>query len=195
MAKVIEAVKKEIPDRHVDVVVNEYNIAWTWKARDPRMINHKGAVFDALVMASVISHGGAATFAWNDVDGIYGKMSRSYQLRPSAHVYHHLNAGFIGDIVGTVSSNTKAVVPYAVVQKDRAARSLMLVNRSAEPQEVRLRTTGAGWPADTLLRRACVSEEGHTVGELNASILTTEAFKLPPESVTFLLESAHQPSS
>lgn len=190
VGRVVEMVKEEIPGRKVDVVLNEFNISWNWRAKDARMLNHKGAVFDALVMSSVLSQGGASTFAWNDSDNIYGKMSRSFELRPSAHVYHHLNGHFVGSIVRTETSDDRAVIPYAVVQKEGGRRALMLINRSDDAQAVRLQATGQDWAAGTVLERGEISEAGHTVTQLRRDRMNTEPLNLPPYSVTFLFESA-----
>lgn len=190
IGRVVRLVEEEIPDRKVDVVLNEFNIAWNWRAKDQRMINHKGAVFDALVISSVLSGGGASTFAWNDVDNIYGKMSRAYELRPSAHLYHHLNGHFIGAIVESDTSDEKAVVPFAVVQRQTGRRSLMLVNRSDAPREVRFQTAGRDWPDDARLLRAEISESGHTTSEITRASVGAEPLTLPPFSVTFLIQTS-----
>lgn len=188
-AQVIEMVKAEIPGRKVDVVLNEFNISWTAQAKDVRMTNHKGAVFDALVMAAVITNGVAGTFAWNDVDNTYGKMSRSYELRPSAHVYHQLNDHFVGNIVTTSTSDDKAVVPFAAVEKDTSHRSLMLINRSQEPQTARLVISGRDWAAITELRRVEISEAGLAETSIRRDQIKANTLSLPAYSVTFLVEA------
>lgn len=179
--------RKRIPDRDVGVTLNEFNIAWNWRSKDPRMINHKGAVFDALVMVSVISSGGESTYAWNDVDNIYGKMSRSYELRPSAHLYHLLNGSFIGDIISTESSSESTVVPFAVVDPQTAKGSIMLINRSDAPQYVWLRFGGENaWSPDAELERHEISAGGYTVKSVSVDDVVQGTLMIPEHSVTVL---------
>lgn len=196
--------------RHIPISVNEFNINWTYQTADPRMRNHKGAVFDALAMISMIRNGADSTLAWNDTDNVYGKMSRSFELFASAHLYHVLNGNFIGKAVSAQSSEAAKVVPFAVVPAVHSAGgvgagrqvppSLMLINRSAQEQEAVVSfagsdadgaagisgTSGAGWGSGTALSLHRIAEEGYTQEPLTWSGESRHTFTLPPFSVTLL---------
>lgn len=178
------------PKRTIPISVNEFNVSWTWESRDPRMTNHKGAVFDAIAMTTLLTNGADSTVAWNDVDGIYGKMSRDFELRPSAHLYHVLNRNFIGNVVATQSSDPQRVVVFAVVQGNGAAPALMLVNRSGTEQEVRASVFGQGWQKGDALTRHEIAESGYSQNDFNWEGGTALTLPLPPYSVTLLTERA-----
>lgn len=187
--RVAEILKKEIPDRNIEIALNEFNIAWTWRTEDPRMTNHKGAVFDALAIISTLSHGGTSTYAWNDVDNIYGKMSRRYELRPSAHLYHLLNGHFVGAAAAVTSSDEKRVVPFAVDDVRTKQRAILLVNRSSAPQTVHLSFNGAPATAARSFARHEISAAGYTTVPLNRTALEN-GLLLPDCSVTVLLPAS-----
>ena len=124
-----KALTAAVPGRSIPLFLDEYNVSWTWETRDPRMTDVKSAVFDALAVTSAVTHGAAGTAAWNECDGIYGKMDDAYHLRPSATLFHLLNAHMIGPVVSAVSADPQSVVAYAV--KTARGRSLLLINRTA----------------------------------------------------------------
>ena len=129
-----DLVKEAIPERTVPVAGDEFNISWTWETQDPRMKNYKGAVFDALALAGLVQNGATWTCAWNDCDGVYGKMTPGdFQLRPSADLYHLFNAFFIGDVVASTSSDSTTIVPLAVMNGGHYA--LTLISMRSTPQD------------------------------------------------------------
>jgi xylan 1,4-beta-xylosidase len=129
-----DIVHEDIPGRTVPVAGDEFNISWTWETQDPRMKNYKGAVFDALALTSLVQNGATWTCAWNDCDGVYGKMeSGDYRLRPSADLYHLFNTFFIGDVAATTSSNPGIIVPFAVANGNHYA--LALISMRSTPQD------------------------------------------------------------
>ena len=132
---VVAALQKESPKRRVPVFLDEYNISWTWETNDPRMTNQKGGVFDALVMIAAAENGADGTAAWNDRDGIYGKMDYENHLRPAAAVFRLFNTFLVGKRVAVGTDDAKAVAPFAIVNGARL-RSLLLVNRSDRLQTV-----------------------------------------------------------
>lgn len=179
---VAEAVRAESHGRPTPIFFDEYNISASWETRDPRMTNVKGAVFDAVAMTAAVTRGAAGTAAWNECDGIYGKMDNEYRLRPSATLFHWLNTAMVGAVVSAASSDRKAVVAYAV--KTAAGRkSLLLVNRSPQEQRVTLRGWGGG---RTTQHRLTGTGEAVTP-------FTGQAAALPPESVTLLTTIRSQP--
>ncbi|RRJ94798.1 hypothetical protein Ga0100231_011080 [Opitutaceae bacterium TAV4] len=185
LRRVREILTANIPTRRVPIYFDEFNIKWTWKPVEPRMTTHKGAVFDALALISAVSEDIDGTFAWNDVDNVYGKYSRKYEPRPSAHLYHHLNARFIGDSLSVTSSDEKAVVPFAVRQPSTGLRALMLVNRTDEPRDVSIASDKWIPMAD----RVEISATG-TRSPPPPPPPLPESLTLPPHSVTLLLETS-----
>jgi len=123
-----------LPELHL----NEYNISWTWETREPRMINHKGAVFDALAFSTFATvEGLTATNAWNEQDGIYGKTDKDGNLRPGAHVFHLFNNYHQGRRVQAESSAPDQIVIYAT-ENGSKAHAFTLINRSNGVQTVDL---------------------------------------------------------
>ena len=153
---VAEAVQAEAGGRAIPLFLDEYNISWTWETRDPRMTDIKGAVFDALAATAALAHGAAATLAWNECDGIYGKMDNDYRPRPAATLFHWLNADMVGTLVSAVSAEPGSVGACAVQTKS-GRKSLLLINRSPLARRVVLR----GWSAGQATQRQ-LSAEGET---------------------------------
>lgn len=170
--------REEIPGREVPTLLGEYNISWTWQTRDPRMANHKGAVFDALVVATAATAGATATTAWNEMDGIYGKMDGEFRLRPQAGLFELLNRHGRGAIAASepsVLTEGNPVVAYAV--RSERERMLMLVNRANVP--ARIDAIGAGMGADVHAVR--IGADGRSEPS-SAEALS----RLPAHSVTVL---------
>jgi hypothetical protein len=137
-----ELLGAECPGRRVELHLNEYNISWTWRNRDPRMTNHKGAVVDALVLIGLARGGADAGNAWNERDGVYGKMDAAGTLRPAAHVFHLFNGALAGRAVET-SADAGAALAVLAVQGE-AGRAVALVRPSDRPAEVALEMADAG---------------------------------------------------
>ncbi|MDX2080280.1 MAG: hypothetical protein SFU53_05805 [Terrimicrobiaceae bacterium] len=129
-----KALDEMSPDRHIELHVNEYNISWTWKTREVRMTNHIGGVFDALAMVEMAEGGADVIQAWNECDGIYGKMDNEHRLRSGAHVLHLFNRFLVGDVVASTSGRKRQVVPYAVRGKN--GESILLINRTDRSRTV-----------------------------------------------------------
>lgn len=178
--ELVKIVREEIPDRAVEVHLNEYNIAWTWETREPRMVNHKGAVFDALALARFARVDGlTAANAWNDQDGVYGKMDADGSFRPAAHVFHLFNAHHQGVLAHASSSAAERVVAHATRDGERPA--LTLINRTNGVQTVTLAT--AGTPDDTRWNHARIDATGHHLHSGEPVALPAQ-IELPPHSVT-----------
>lgn len=133
---IVDILKEESPKRHIPAFLNEYNISWSWEVRDPRMTNNKGVVFDALSLIAALSNGADGTNAWNEKDGIYGKIAPDDTLRPGAHGFHLFNGYLRGQVVSSSSSDDKSVVTFAVVDVAKKQRSLLIVNRSDVHQRI-----------------------------------------------------------
>lgn len=167
--------------RPLPILLDEYNISWTWETRDPRMVSYKGAVFDSLTVAAALTAGATVTTAWNEMDGIYGKIGNDFALRPQGRLFALLNAHGRGTVVATTPSIREAetaIVAYAV--KTQAGRMLMLVNRTNQTRHLDAGATG-------------FTAAGHAArigaGGFTADLPVTEALAGAPRySVTLLWE-------
>ena len=181
-ARSIRAIlKKEIPQRTVPAFLDEYNISWTWETRDPRMTDNKGAVYDALVIAASVGNGADGTTAWNDRDGIYGKMDGEDRLRLPAHNFALFNTYGIGDCVVAESSDSLTVVAYAVQSTKHYA--LWIINRSEDSQAVGV----TGEPLKSLpatVKQYQIAAKGYTAGSVAWASGAVQHLTVPAFSVT-----------
>lgn len=128
-ARIVSMLQEESPDRHIESHLNEYNISWTWKTREPRMTNEKGAIFDALTLIEIAAARVDVGNAWNERDGIYGKMDADHNLRPGAHVFHLFNTRMVGTAFDVVTDSPIAIQSLAVTSGS-GGKSLVLINQT-----------------------------------------------------------------
>ncbi|MEI8341447.1 MAG: alpha-L-arabinofuranosidase, partial [Verrucomicrobiota bacterium] len=173
------------PDRKIELHVNEFNISWTWETHDARMGNHLGAVFDALSLVQLATHGTDIMNAWNECDGTYGKMDGAMKLRPPAQTYHLFNRFLVGNRVAVSTSQPHRVVPMAV--KGEQGDSLLLINRNSKDREVVLNLKGWKQPAAPV-KISRIQASGFTEEQpfQSPGLLDGKAFMLPANSVTVL---------
>jgi hypothetical protein len=182
---IVQALKTASPNRTIPAILGEYNISWTWETRDPRMTNHKGVVFDALSIVRALSNGAFATLAWNEKDGIYGKMDDQGNLRPGGDFLRLLNQYMVGDRVSVTTSHESAVTPFAVSNSVLGYRSCLLINQSNDPQQVQIHFTG--WtPNRRTLDTYTMSSSGYTKKTKNWSEISN-GIVMPGNSVTLLM--------
>jgi xylan 1,4-beta-xylosidase len=175
------------PNQRIPLWFNEFNISWTFTNNDPRMQNHKGAVFDALALAYLHDAGADATNAWNERDGIYGKSDGNDNLRPAAHLFALMNRYAIGERVVTNSSDASAVVAFAVKNDQLGLKTILLVNRSGLAQSVNLNVNG--WvPRNNLFQQHRIGASGYLTSTVDWNTITAaEGMLLPDNSVTILI--------
>lgn len=178
--KMVKMLDRVSPHQKIESHFNEYNISWTWEVRDERMTNHIGAIFDALVILGGLRAGVTASCAWNDVDGIYGKMDNQYKLRPGAHVYHLLNKYAVGRRV--LSSSSSEDIESLAIDSEKH-RLVMLINRSPHQHtlDVDSSSTLMGKSARVSYR---ISKKGF-VAFPDENVLSS--LRLPPESISFIV--------
>lgn len=182
------------PERRIPLYLDEYNVSWSWTNNDPRMHNHKGAVFDALAMISAQKHGADGTMAWNDYDGVYGKINGDdYRLQPNAHAFQLLNNYFVGKVTAASSGDERAIVAYAVKGEKTKFNSVMLVNRTDEVQGVQANFIDG--PANKRsVKQHQISLAGYAITSSDWNLLTKQTMYLPPHSVTVLTDSEVNPT-
>lgn len=177
------------PDRRIEAHLNEYNIAWTWRTREPRMLNHKGAVFDALTFIELSENGIDVGNAWNERDGVYGKMSSDYELRPAAHVFHAFNRWLTGQAVEALSSDPMRIVTMAVDGSEGPA--FVLVNHTNSDQIALLDPTALE-PFGATVGLFQTNEAGLQEFEMKPVPDTINQVAIPPHSVTVLHNLANE---
>ncbi len=116
----------------------EFNISWSGDSVEPRMINQKGAIFDALALVSAMKSGNISVAPWTDLDPRYGKMSQNYQLRPSAFVWKMLNSLPANlQIVNSKSTNPD-IVTFALKSPTTPKRYIFVINHGGVTQNINL---------------------------------------------------------
>lgn len=189
---IVDILAEESPERLIPAFLNEYNISFTFRNNDPRMQNHKGAVFDALAMIATVDTGTSGSNAWNDRDGVYGKLDFGNNLRLGAQTFQLFNNYLIGERVATTSSNSDAVTVFAVENPEDGRRSLLVVNRSPNIQRIltdfkgtkgrgairakdafdRFEISAAGYSTSTVSGKELHSKQGLTIPDNSVTLLT-----------------------
>lgn len=133
-------VTKVIPNRQIPLFLGEYNINYSWQSGETRQNTHIGAVWFASVLKHLVDAGIEMATSWNAKDGIYGLIDNSNNLRLSATVFTWANAYLVGANFKTTSDNT-FVETMAIRQAD-GSRSLLLINKAAQPTSVVVQSLG-----------------------------------------------------
>lgn len=183
----VQALKTVIPNRFIPVILGEYNISWTWETRDPRMTNHKGVVFDALCMIRALSNGAAATLAWNEKDGVYGKTDDQNKLRLSGQFFQLSNRFLIGDRVRSGTDNEKDITTFAVKNQASNHKSYLIVNHSSTSQSIRT-NFGSYRPKQFNVERYELSASGYAKKVIRWDAVQKRIL-VPDNSVTLLIFS------
>ena len=134
MRKIREILDRNSNGRHIPLSLNEYNIAWGWEDREPRMTETFGAVWDASFIMTAFAAGADSAAAWNEGDGIYGKFSPDGKRRPSAHLYHVLNTKFTGPC-GIVETEDPELITTLATE---SGNSLLIAHRGLRARSITL---------------------------------------------------------
>lgn len=181
----METLKSASPRRSIPIMLTEYNISWTWETRDPRMTNHKGVVFDALSIVSVLKNGATATLAWNEKDGVYGKMDDQNKLRLSGDFFRLVNQFLVGDRVASTTNHENAVTTLAVNNRTAGYRSHLIINHSNQPRPIQINFSG--WqPKQQPIEQHEISASGYTNKQINWNTIAG-GITTPADSVTLLV--------
>ena len=182
--RIVAIMKEASPKRPIPVFFDEYNISWTWETRDPRMTNVKGAIFDALTMVAAVTNGADATMAWNEKDGVYGKMDDSYHPRPSTKTFALFNRYLVGSLVSASTSAPEAVVACAVQSAAPSRKSVLLINRSGHDRSVVLMSQGSTLTEAKPWTRCALTEAGYAESKAASSQWAASPILLPAYSLT-----------
>jgi xylan 1,4-beta-xylosidase len=171
------------------VFLDEYNISWSWEVRDPRMTDNKSAVFDALTMSYALLAGADETMAWNEYDGVYGKLGASDEVRPGGNNFHIFNALLRGDWVQTQDSDPGSVAAFGVVDKSTHRSSVLLINRSDQSQSVQISGLTPQFKIGDKLVQYQISKPGFKEVPVSLAETIAKPINLPDNSVTVLTEA------
>lgn len=188
---IVAILAEESPGRAIPAFLNEYNISYDYRKPDPRMKNHKGATFDALAMIAAVENGAAGTNAWNERDGVYGKLDGGSNLRIGAETFRLFNTYLVGDRVAAASSAPGAIVAFAVRGRPAGRYAYLIVNRS--PDRQRVKTHFGGWmpgAKDLPFTQHQISAAGYGTATVSRHDLTDRKFHVPGDSVTLLTYAA-----
>lgn len=135
LAEIRARVNSITGDSYLPIFLTEYNIDFLGT---PRMETNKGAVYDAIILTQTIESGADASFYWNIAP--YSGMSflDGQEHNENMHIYQIFNQSFHGDLQRSQSSDASSVVVYAVSDQDSEGYAFGLINRSPEPQQVKL---------------------------------------------------------
>jgi hypothetical protein len=189
-AQIVQRLRSEFdrisPDKHIPLFLTEYNVGWE---RIPVMHTHKEAVYDALIMSTVIQAGAEATAFWHAEGSSMGLSNARYDVYPGNADIHHLYARYFhGQLVSTISQDNGTIVAYAAKStepgnKDRY--SVSIINRSDADKNVVLDFTSWAGPASVdFYQYSGYGYTGRTTREVAA--LTGAGFNSPAHSVTII---------
>ena len=128
------------PDRELETFLTEYNVSWTWTARDRRMTNNIGAIFQAMIVKRMVERDVTGAMVWHIKDGIYGLLDREGNRRPPSELFIWGNRHLVGRTVpvniqtGSDHPSTETAGPpleaLAVLRDDGSQAALLINPRS-----------------------------------------------------------------
>jgi xylan 1,4-beta-xylosidase len=124
-------------NRRVPLLLGEYNINHSWKSGEKRQQTHVGAVWFASVLKHLADAGIDMATSWHLKDGVYGLIDSRNNLRPAATVFAWGVKYLTGKVMRTESD--QRFVEAMAVQQENGARSLLLINKSAESAKLSVR--------------------------------------------------------
>ncbi len=183
----VDVVRTKLNDAgftNTPIWLDEWNIYFTFNQDTSGfMTNEVGGVFDALAYKYLLERGVVdALFAWNAVDGIYGKIKSNYSgYNPGGHVVKLLREFGVGAVKTVSSSNTTAVEGLTI--QDPSGKTLFVViNRSQAGAEVNF--NAGGWEPDVQeVDRYRINSSGLTQDIVNWSDINTNRFNLGTNEV------------
>jgi hypothetical protein len=195
----LNAVRLRLGDRDIALFHNEFNISGKYQLNDPRMRDERGMIYDALALAAIANSGMTGAMAWNEADGIYGKLAPTadgnWQARPVVPVFNLYNHYFRGDIVKT-SAPTRVLDAGKVLRGEVAPnlvttfavrgpdyKALALINRSGQTHSVRI-----FWGDQPSVDTYAVSQTGVVQQRLQLATRGTPHV-IPQDTVLFLVQS------
>lgn len=175
-------VTKYLPDRQIPLFLGEYNINYSWQSGETRQNTYIGAVWFASVLKHLADAGIEMATSWNAKDGIYGLIDYSNNLRLSATVFTWANAYLVGANLKTTSDNN--LVETMAIRKADGFRSLLLINKSAQPTSVVVQSLGRSLGSSSLQAQR-IDQDGESDSTIPKASFTS-GVSLPAYSLTLL---------
>jgi len=175
-------VTKYIPEREVPLFLGEYNINYSYRSGETRQNTYIGAVWFASVLKHLADAGIEMTGSWNTKDDFYGLIDDRNNLRLSATVFTWANQYLVGANLKTTSDNT--LVEAMAIRQAEGPRSLLLINKAADPTSVVLQSVGQPLGSESLPAQR-IDETGVSSSTISAASFTS-GVSLPAYSLTLL---------
>jgi len=158
--------------------LDEWNMFGTWEADKEKkiMASPAAAVYDLMVYKTFAENTTGLTLCgWNECDGIYGKITTDYILRPTGILMGELNQSFRGKVL-TSDCSEKSVFAYPV-QNVQGRLSLAIANRAVESQELEIVLKGLSWPSDA---------KSLVIGDKETAYAAGSSISIPGRSVLLI---------
>lgn len=175
-------VTKYLPDRQIPLFLGEYNINYSWQSGETRQNTYIGAVWFASVLKHLAGAGIEMAASWNAKDGIYGLIDNSNNLRLSATVFTWANQSLVGANVNATSDNN--LVETMAIRQSDDSRSLLLINKAAQPTSVIVQSIGPSLGSSSLPAQR-IDQNGESGSTISAASFTS-GVSLPAYSLTLL---------
>jgi hypothetical protein len=123
--KITESLERiaNLPGIDLDSVwLDEWNMFGTYyhDEKTKHMASPTAALYDLMVYKNLASRSTKSTIcAWNEFDGIYGKIGTDFKVRETGKLMAAMNAHFIGDMIQTEVSDAESIVAYAIKNQGR----------------------------------------------------------------------------
>ncbi|GAB1543641.1 hypothetical protein NUACC21_63170 [Scytonema sp. NUACC21] len=174
---------KHIPERPVPLLLGEYNINYVWTSGEKRQHNYIGAVWFASVLKHLADVGIDMAASWHLKDEIYGMIDPKNNLRPPATIFAWANKYLIGAVMQTIGDHP--FVEALAVQKQNGKRSLLLINKSSQPIDLRLESKQSLTKSNAL-QMLSLDASGVQTKTITVNLLQ-QAIVLSSYSVTLLI--------
>lgn len=110
-----------------EVWLDEWNMFGSYRhdEKTKHMRSPTAALYDLNVYKALAGKSMSATIcAWNECDGVYGKIGPDYEVRESGKLMAAMNSYFVGDLVATSVSDDEKLLTMAVKNKDGVALAI-----------------------------------------------------------------------
>ncbi len=140
------------PSKYIPIFIDEYNVA----TDDSELnFNNKGGVFDALFATNCVHNGADITNFWEMAgeDTWFSLIKPDYTMYPIANYVTLLNNFFYGQEAHSASSGNKSIIDMFAAKSTAGTTTtyaLMLINRTASTQTVKLVYNGLSFTPSTL---------------------------------------------
>jgi hypothetical protein len=178
----VNAAKKYVPNKKLEMFLTEYNIKWVWDPVELRHGNNIGAVFHASTLRQLVDVGVSGAMVWHLKGHSYGIIEGDNTPRAPFNLFRWGTHYLTGNMPENTSSDAKSLRLFPVVRAD-GSRSLLLIN-SAD-RRVQIAGGNALFPSQgKTIRAERIDSDGFKT--LDAKSFMSGTWTLPGYSVTLL---------